>query len=343
MLPVFWNGEEHRLRALWRILAQALLFFLGTIIFGAMLVATALGVASSRPSAPLLNPGDPAALAGLLGGQLGLLLLNAGAALLAAFSSVWLAGRFLDRRRFSDFGFHFSPHWWFDFVFGLVLGAVLILGIFVLELMAGWVTIAGLLEAGTSDMPFGWLALGGLVVFIIVGIEEELLSRGYQLRNIAEGLHSPRRDPAVAVLAAWVLSATIFGMLHAMNPNATILSTAMLVVAGLFLGLGYILTGELAIPIGLHITWNYFEGFVFGFPVSGIPPIASFIAIEQNGPEILTGGRFGPEAGLVGLVWTLAGGVLTALWVRYRYGSVRICHNISRYWPAKDKHTGLEC
>ena len=76
-----------------------------------------------------------------------------------------------------------------------------------------------------------------------------------------------------------------------------------IVAAGLMLGLPYLLTGKLGLSIGLHIGWNLFQGNVFGFPVSGFEPSgATVFAIEQAGPPILTGGAFGPEGGLLGLL-----------------------------------------
>jgi membrane protease YdiL (CAAX protease family) len=78
----------------------------------------------------------------------------------------------------------------------------------------------------------------------------------------------------------------------------TILSFIGLVAAGLFLAYAYVITRQLWLPIGLHIGWNFFEGNVFGFPVSGLETF-KLITLRVHGPELWTGGAFGPEAGLI--------------------------------------------
>jgi hypothetical protein len=305
-INIFWNPHEQRLRALWRLLVLILVF---------IVVSIAIGLASG-----LLFLGWAAL------GQDVLTIQNTIGALVmlaATCISMWLVGRFIDRRPFRDFGFHLDTHWWADLGFGLALGALLMLGIFLVELAAGWVSVTGTLQTASPDQPFLLMILVPLVTFLGVGIYEEMLLRGYMLRNIAEGLHLPAIGARNAIIIAWVLSSIIFGVLHMFNPNATIISTINLMLAGVFLGLAYVLTGELAIPIGLHITWNFFQGNVFGFPVSGGDfSQATFIAIEQGGPDVWTGGAFGPEAGLMGIVAMLVGSGLIVLWVRWRRGSV---------------------
>ena len=109
----------------------------------------------------------------------------------------------------------------------------------------------------------------------------------------------PRSNSKTAVLISYLLISVFFGFLHGNNPNATLVSSINVSLIGLFLGLAFILTGELAIPIGLHIAWNFTQGYVFGFPVSGSETHISLIGIHQTGPILWTGGAFGPEGGLI--------------------------------------------
>ena len=238
----------------------------------------------------------------------------------------------MDRRPFKDFGFHFDGGWWLDLFFGLLLGAALMTGIFLVELALGWVTVTGSFRTSSPGIPFVPAILLPLAAFVLVGIYEELFSRGYQLRNMAEGLNYPGLGPRGAVLAAWGLSSVLFGVLHALNPNADMISVTNITLAGLMLGAGYVLTGDLAMPIGLHIAWNFFQGSVFGFPVSGLnPPGATLVVTEQAGPGIWTGGLFGPEGGLLVTVATLTGILLTVLWMRLRRGQVSIYTPMAEY------------
>ena len=311
----FLEEDGGRPRALWRLLGQFAAFLAITAIFSGMLTTVWLA-AGSASLGETMRSADASPAFFFIGSL---------ASLFAIFASMWLAGRFLDRRPFRDFGFHLSGGWMVDLFFGMFLGALLMTGIFLIEWSAGWVSVTGAFETVEPGVPFVLAMLLPIGLFLCVGIYEEMLSRGYQLRNVAESLNYPAVGPRAAVVAAWVLSSSVFGLLHLFNPNATLLSTFNIALAGLLLGTGYVLTGELAIPIGLHITWNFFQGNVYGFPVSGLNPIGTtFLTTAQSGPEIWTGGAFGPEAGLLDPAATLIGSLLIVLWVRIRNGKVAI-------------------
>jgi membrane protease YdiL (CAAX protease family) len=325
-LNPFFDESTGRLRAPLRLLLQYMTNKILVPLLANLLVVAWLLMAAGREAAA---SGGPAAL--MLSGSPLLPLISSVAGLMGAVLSVWLAGRFLDRRRFADFGFHLSGGWWLDLFFGMALGALLMTGVFLIQLSLGWVVVTGTLESRLPGTPF-WLAiLVPVAVFLCVGFYEELISRGYQLRNAAEGLNFPNIGPRGAVLLAWVLSSAFFGYLHAANPSATLLSTINVAVAGLMLGCGYLLTGELAIPIGLHITWNFFQGAVFGFPVSGLRiGGATVLSLDQGGPALWTGSSFGPEGGLLGPAAMIAGILLTVFWVRLRRGEITVHATIAR-------------
>lgn len=268
---------------------------------------------------------DPSTSGGLL------LLVVSGA---SVSLSVWLSGKVLDRRPFRDFGFDLSRTWWADFWFGLGLGALLMTGIFLVELIAGWVQIEGIFHNPGERAPFLPALAVPLGIFILVGFYEELFNRGYLIKNISEGLSALFPSPVWAVWVASLINAGIFGLLHAGNPNSSLWSTLNISLAGLFLAAGFLLTGQLAIPIGVHISWNFVQGNIFGFPVSGTSfGSPSLLLIRQLGPVSWTGGRFGPEAGLLGTLAMAAGTGLIAAWVKQRTGTIRFDPGLTAYHP----------
>lgn len=305
-MNIFVNREQKRLRAGWRVLIQLFCFF-------GMLIGLSFAV---RP----LGRGPEAQIVGSI------------AYIIGGLALAWLLARFLDKRPFADFGFHLKAGWWVDFVFGLVLGAALLSAVFVTFQMAGWVTITHF-EVTRFRIPFAEAFLVDLLGFIAVGINEELAFRGYLLKNMAEGFSGKRIGPRAAIVLAFVVSSALFGFAHATNPGATVLSTANVALAGLLLGLPYMLTGELSMAIGIHIAWNLFEGTVFGFAVSGGAPPTHLIDLDVHGPELWTGGAFGPEGGLCAVIWILVACVVILIWNRFRRGNIKLATKVATYEP----------
>jgi membrane protease YdiL (CAAX protease family) len=339
VVNVFWNYADRRLRALWRIFLQAFVWFNAVSVLTIPIAAAVVFAAVAQGRLNMQDlAGSGKALVELMG-QPGPLFVLQSVYFLTALATVWLAGRFLDRRPFADFGFHFSRRWWIDFAFGLFLGALLMACVFLAELAAGWVEVTGFAVSTISGLGFPLAVWIPIVMFLFAGISEELIARGYQIKNYSEGMNSDRFGPRPAILAAAVLSSIFFGFLHAANPNISLVSVLNLMAAGIFLAAGYILTGELAVSIGIHITWNVFQGNVFGFQVSGMKPAAAqLLAVRQGGPDLLTGGAFGPEGGLIGLGAMLLGCALIVLWVRITRGRVSLARSLAES-PVRD-HPG---
>ena len=134
--------------------------------------------------------------------------------------------------------------------------------------------------------------------FIFVAFGEEIIFRGVFFRWLDE-----KWGLAVALL----ISSLAFGFVHIFQPGASWWSSlAISVEAGLLLGAAYKYSGNLWLPIGFHIAWNFTQGNIFGFAVSGLQQDASLLSPSVSGPDILTGGAFGPEASIFSFVLGLA-------------------------------------
>lgn len=279
---IFLSPNEPRLRAGWRLLIQTILL----VLFGAV-----ISIASS-----FLGP--------LNGSLLWSQILN----FIIITGSVYVARRWLDKRSFESLGLKLDKHTLLDVLTGIGITFVQMGFIYILMLSIGWLTFEGF--AWEFD-PINVVISGVItffIAFIIAGWNEELLSRGYHLQTIASGLN---------LFWGVIISSAVFGLLHLGNPNATWVSAAGIFFAGVYLAYGYIRTRQLWLSIGLHIGWNFFEGVVFGFPVSGLD-IYALTRIKVQGPEIWTGGAFGPEAGLIVLPSLILGGFLIYLYTRMR-------------------------
>lgn len=203
--------------------------------------------------------------------------------------SVFLARRFLDKRSFTSLGMQFNRTALMDLAAGFIITFLVMSFIFIVQIALGWVSIDS--YAWDHDSVQIMLTSTGfaLAAFILVGWSEELLSRGYHLQNITSGIN---------LVWGVIISSAIFGALHLANFNASWAGALGIFFAGLFFAFSYLQTKQLWLPMSLHIGWNFYEGVLFGFPVSGLEPY-SLIRISVDGPVIWTGGNFGPEGGLI--------------------------------------------
>ena len=221
------------------------------------------------------------------------------ALLVSALGAGW-ALLALERRPPAALGLPLSPEALPHTSLGLGLGALVAMTAVGSMALAGGVRWAS--EPGTL---LGYLGTGAaaLVLLAVPAAAEEAVLRGYPLQAAAEAW-----GPGVALVA----TATLFALLHSWNPGIGPAGLANILVAGLFLGAVYLRTGSLWWATGAHLGWNWALGFGADLPVSGLDVVDTpWIAARATGPELISGGVFGPE----GSVLSTAVVALATLWV----------------------------
>jgi len=177
-----------------------------------------------------------------------------------------------------------------DFFTGLILGAAAITLIFFVLLITDNITLLNELTAPQLSMNLVLF----LILYVLVGFFEEMFFRGYVIQTMLE--HGNKK------WVIYLVSAVVFGAVHFANPNPKLLGFVNIVLVGLLFAYMFDVTKSLLLPIGFHITWNYFQGTVFGFPVSGTAPYGMYDIKVSKGMDVLTGGSFGLEGGLMATI-----------------------------------------
>jgi hypothetical protein len=293
--PWRWNflDEAGTLRSGWK----AILFFLGYGI-AMMILALPVGIVFYSLKGDLATSGNSSSVA-----LAQVALIISGLAALGA-SFFCLA---LEKRPLHSVGFRFNARWFRDLILGtgfgiliMVLTALTLLGFggfhWECALTGSWKTI-----------------VMGFLFFLAVGVHEETAFRGYPFQRVAENI------------GAWptqVIFALIFGYIHLSNPGIKdaslflrIVTTLNISLAAILLGLCYLKTRSLALPIGVHLGWNWTQGSVLGFAVSGTTEAKGLlIPILHDQPQWLTGGPVGLEGSVLCTLVCLGVILGLALW-----------------------------
>lgn len=187
---------------------------------------------------------------------------------------------------------------------GAALGSALILAVAGLIALSGGVRFH--LDPARSVRA---LAMGAWA-FTWVALLEELLFRGFVFQRLVDGIG---RWPGLLAMAA------LFALAHWGNPGmeGPTLAWASIdtVLGALLLGLAYLRTGSLALPIGIHFGWNWAQGALLGFDVSGFGQAGWLLPEMLGGPQWLSGGAFGPEASIFAVMVDAV-----AVWLMWRWG-----------------------
>ncbi len=206
---------------------------------------------------------------------------------LISFVEVFIFRKWVDHRSLASLGFQ-TGGYFADAASGFFLAPV-ILGIGSIILF-----FSGHLQ--WIDVNFNgnklFIAFGMLV---IVAFSEELVFRGYILNNLMESFNK---------WVALFISAILFALAHSLNPDVNLISVAGLFLAGILLGINYVYTKNLWFAISFHLCWNFVQGPLLGYKVSGLN-LPSLLQTEMKGDATITGGNFGFEASMINILLLL--------------------------------------
>jgi membrane protease YdiL (CAAX protease family) len=189
-----------------------------------------------------------------------------------------------------------------DIGMGLSIAAAAMIGVLIVELTLGVVHISGGAFDQVAALEFG-------LFLILSGLIDEILMRGMLVSGLALMLGG---RPFAAVLIASVL----FGSTHIFFAGASALSLISNSLGGVVYGLAFILTRRIWLGLGLHFAWNFVQGPILGFILSGHPVTGALFNVDDLGPVWLTGGPYGPEGGIVGVAFRFAVIGAVMVWVR---------------------------
>lgn len=210
-----------------------------------------------------------------------------------------IAWRFIIKRQLGNMGLPSFIKYSRDFFIGLLFGIVSMSIVFGAIVLSGNATVETWVPHFSSD------TIIYLLLFILVGFAEEIYGRGFVMSTLRQTGSLP---------AIIIISAVIFAVMHSGNSGISLLAYLNLFLVGLLFAYMFLKSGNIWMPIGFHITWNYFQGNIFGFKVSGLNTSGIWTTVYDKN-TILNGGDFGPEGGLFVTAIILMG----FLFVRWYY------------------------
>jgi uncharacterized protein len=192
----------------------------------------------------------------------------------------------IENRKFSEYGLPLRPPLGKDFCIGCLSGFLSISGTLLVMFLLHGFRITGFALHGMAIL----YAVGGwAIAFVMVGLCEEFLNRGYLQYTLASGIGF---WPAAFVMSGF------FAFGHAFNPHETLAGVASVVLFGLLLCLFLRRSGNLWCAVGFHAAYDWGQT-LFGVPDSGIAPYHNLFNSVFSGPLWLTGGIVGPEASVL--------------------------------------------
>ena len=219
-----------------------------------------------------------------------------------AYGAYYILVHFIERRQMTELNPSGAIR---EIVQGVAIGGLFFGSIMAILALAGAYKVVGINHWSVLLPPFFFA--------ISAAVFEEILFRGVLFGGIERSLGS---------WMAVVISAVIFGGLHLMNKDATIVGViGIMLQTGITMGAAFMLTRRLWLPMGIHFAGTFTQGGIFGSSVSGNGAESGILRSTFTGPDWLTGGAFGVEASIVTIALGLVLGILL-LWHAYRRGNI---------------------
>lgn len=217
---------------------------------------------------------------------------------------IWV--KFVERRKIKTLGL--SPdRFIFKFLTGFLIGFLMFSCVTFLMYITGTIEISQSMSVGFKYIPAILAILPG---WILQSSTEEIITRGW-LMHIIGAKHSKA--------LGFIISSILFGILHIFNPGVNLLSILNIVLVGFLFGLYVIDTNDVWGACGLHAAWNFAQGNIYGFSVSGgSSSTDTLMSFASKGEDILTGGMFGPEASIFATIVLFIGIVVLILKRRFK-------------------------
>lgn len=203
--------------------------------------------------------------------------------LLGTLLVIWVFIKYVDKEKFIKLGFQ-TKNRLNEFTIGIGIGAII--------MTTGYLLLLFLGEIKFQKVIFDFKEIIiSILLFIIVAVTEEVLFRGYILKNLMISFNK---------YIALIVSSILFSLVHGFNPNIDLFSLINIFLGGILLGISYIHTKNLWFPIALHLGWNLFQT-MYGFNVSGQKSysLIEFSITENN---MINGGDFGFEGSILSVV-----------------------------------------
>ena len=214
--------------------------------------------------------------------------------------ATWACTR-LRREPLSSVGYLLDRRWLREIALGTLFGISTVLAV------VGMIWAIGGVRFELDPARSVGTLLTGLYIFLCVALMEENLFRGFIFQRLLDG---------IGIWPAQIALASLFALSHWGNPgmqgSTEIVASLDLFLGAILLGLAYLRTRSLALPIGLHLGWNWAQGYLLGFGVSGYNHVGWWQPFFQGKAEWLTGGVFGPESSIFSPLVSLI--MIVVLW-----------------------------